>query len=291
MALINHDPVFWPDIPKGESLFIHKLAVKRLAAGKGLSDALITYAKSMCMDRGILELRLDCHSLIPKLRAVYERHGFDCVDEKILHGKYHTAFYVCEVHDLNHLYHYYEKNQPPFRSITALPFDEAEVILNNRREKNKNLTHPDIKWFLQRRYDTDKTIRERFVQISGKPNRDTPVYFTLGANVGVSTWYENPAFLRIPVNEIDPDTVSFTYGDVFAVFNPNLDTGEEYWGNVYRLEGMLKLIEMYGYPEDPEYNGVKGIYPIEKPLGHYLKYIEAHVWDNSILEKYRDITP
>jgi GNAT superfamily N-acetyltransferase len=100
MALVDYDPTFWPDIKKGSSLFIHKLAVKRFAAGKGLSDVLISHAKSMCLEKGIAALRLDCHSLIPKQREVYERNGFVCVDEKVLYGKYHTAFYKCEVNEL-----------------------------------------------------------------------------------------------------------------------------------------------------------------------------------------------
>lgn len=41
MALVDYDPVIWPDIMKGESLFIHKLAVKRSGAGKGVSKYLI----------------------------------------------------------------------------------------------------------------------------------------------------------------------------------------------------------------------------------------------------------
>ena len=49
MAVVDHDPMFWAEIPKDESLFIHKVAVKRFAAGKGLSGALISHAKSMCI--------------------------------------------------------------------------------------------------------------------------------------------------------------------------------------------------------------------------------------------------
>ena len=93
MAVVDHDPFFWPDVEKGTSLFIHKLAVKRFAAGKGLSDALIAHAKTMCAKRNISSLRLDCYSKSPKLRAVYERNGFVCVGEKVLFDKYPTAFY------------------------------------------------------------------------------------------------------------------------------------------------------------------------------------------------------
>ena len=93
MAVMDHDPHIWPDVKKGTSLFIHKLAVKRFAAGMGLSDALIGYAKMMCAESGAAYLRLDCHQDRPKLRAVYERNGFVCVGEKVIFDIYRTAFY------------------------------------------------------------------------------------------------------------------------------------------------------------------------------------------------------
>lgn len=210
MAVVDYDPQFWTDIPKGESLFIHKLAVKRFAAGKKLSDALISYAKSMCMDRSISKLRLDCHSLIPKLRAVYERNGFICVDEKILYGKYHTAFYECEVHDTKHLYHYYEKSMPPFRTLTSLPFEEAKAVMRSGLLEKATFTDLKTTWvdnFLNLRYERDRTLREKFISIGGKPVRTSPVYFTLGANKGMGTWFDEPAWIKIPISELDPDFV------------------------------------------------------------------------------------
>lgn len=79
MAVANHSPTFSSDEP---SLFICKLAVKRFAGGQNLSDKMISYAKSMCIDRGISALRLDCSEDRLKLRAIYERNGFVCVEEK-----------------------------------------------------------------------------------------------------------------------------------------------------------------------------------------------------------------
>ena len=101
MAVANHSPTFSADEP---SLFICKLAIKRFAAGKNLSDVMISHAKSMCMDKGISALRLDCSGDRLKLRAIYERNSFVCVDEKDFHVADKTipvAFYRCEVHDTN----------------------------------------------------------------------------------------------------------------------------------------------------------------------------------------------
>lgn len=97
MALVDHDPLLWPDIQKGESLFIHRLAVKRTGAGKGISHALINFAKEECRRRNINYLRLDCHQFREKVRKIYENEGFVCVDERCLWGKYPTAFYECKV--------------------------------------------------------------------------------------------------------------------------------------------------------------------------------------------------
>lgn len=93
MALVDYDPFFWPDVKKGESLFIHKLAVTKTARKSGISDALIEFFKRQGTKRGVKTLRLDTHALRPKLRAFYERHGFKFVKIKIFQGDRHTAFY------------------------------------------------------------------------------------------------------------------------------------------------------------------------------------------------------
>ena len=189
--------------------------------------------------------------------------------------------------DTTHLYHYYEKTCEPFRTITSLPFDEAVEVLREWREFNPHSEKTTVEYFLNLRYGRDKLLRDKFIEIGGKPVRNAPVYFTLGANKGMTTWYNNAAYIKIPVIEFDPDTVSFTYGDNFAVFNPVLNTGEEYWGNIYKYADIIKLIKKYGYPEDPEYDMKNRIFPKDKNIGRYLKYIEAHVWSGEVLDKYR----
>ena len=136
----------------------------------------------------------------------------------------------------------------------------------------------------------DIILRERFIAIGGKPVRTSPVYFTLGANKGMETWFDEPDYIKIAVSEFEPNSVSYTYGDSFAVFNAALNTGEEYWGNIYRYEEILKLVNKYGFPEDPLYDMKNRIFPKDKHINHCLKFIEAHVWDDAVFEKYRQRT-
>jgi len=70
------DDLFWPDVSRTESAFVHRLAVRRQFAGGGISSALLSWAVERARSFGRDYLRLDCEASRPKLRAVYERFGF-----------------------------------------------------------------------------------------------------------------------------------------------------------------------------------------------------------------------
>lgn len=86
------DQPFWPEAPAGESAFFHKLAVRRKAAGQGVAQALIAWAIEKARAAGMKYLRMDTAFERPKLRAVYEKLGFQYAGEKIV-GPFHVALY------------------------------------------------------------------------------------------------------------------------------------------------------------------------------------------------------
>ena len=183
------------------------------------------------------------------------------------------------------LYHYFERDFGPFKPLTSLPTEEARRILQAKKEAGK-FAHPNIENFLQQRYDADKTLRAAFAAHGGKPQKTAPVYMTLGEHKQWESAYENPAFIKIPLEEFDPLTVSFTYGDSFAVFNPALFGKEEYWNKIYFKEEILEIIRIYGLPPYVEYDFKRSVYPADKPINQHLKYVEAHVWSDDVLNKY-----
>ena len=54
--------------PQGEAAYLHKLAVRRTHAGRGVSSALIEACRHAARTQGCAKLRLDCH---PNLRGLY----------------------------------------------------------------------------------------------------------------------------------------------------------------------------------------------------------------------------
>lgn len=70
------DAYFWPEIPLGSSAFVHKLAVHRAWAKKGVSTQLLSYARTLAKQLGRTHLRLDCIADRQALRNLYEGFGF-----------------------------------------------------------------------------------------------------------------------------------------------------------------------------------------------------------------------
>ena len=92
----------------------------------------------------------------------------------------------------------------------------------------------------------------------------------------LSTWFENSAYIKIPIEAFDLKTVSFTYGDSHPTFSPRVNDGKEYRKKLYTYDEILKIIDKYGLPQawnndgrfDPE------------------RYIEAHIWSDDVIKQY-----
>lgn len=93
MILQEDDEIFWPDAPKGESLFLHKLSVRRRFAGTSLAVEMINWAKLKAKHDSKKFLRLDCAADREKLCRFYEAQGFEKVREQVMFGTWPTAFY------------------------------------------------------------------------------------------------------------------------------------------------------------------------------------------------------
>ncbi|WP_034360778.1 GNAT family N-acetyltransferase [Deinococcus phoenicis] len=85
-VLLGTDPLFWPDDPPGEALYLHKLGIHPRAQGRGLAPLLLAEAARETREAGAAFLRLDTAADRPKLRALYGAAGFRAVDEREIRG-------------------------------------------------------------------------------------------------------------------------------------------------------------------------------------------------------------
>ena len=90
--LQTSDPAFWPEIPEGNSAYLHKLAVLPECRGQGFACMLLRHAVELTQTEGLGFLRLDCMGGRPKLRAVYESFGFRHHSQIVLWGKTFERF-------------------------------------------------------------------------------------------------------------------------------------------------------------------------------------------------------
>jgi GNAT superfamily N-acetyltransferase len=90
------DAEFWPDLPGDDAAYIHRLAVRRAAAGRGVSTALMTWAVERTAANRRRFVRLDCEAARPRLRAVYERFGFRHHSDRQV-GPYFVSRYELDV--------------------------------------------------------------------------------------------------------------------------------------------------------------------------------------------------
>lgn len=83
MLLTLEDRDFWADFPVGEAIFVHKLAVSRAFAGRGLAGEMLEFAAHQARGMGRGLVRLDSVQR-PALERLYVGAGFEVVDQKMV---------------------------------------------------------------------------------------------------------------------------------------------------------------------------------------------------------------
>lgn len=176
-----------------------------------------------------------------------------------------------------YLYHYFDKRSGPFRSLTAVSDEEARKTLEKIKAQRPNAfcSQRDAD-YLEKRRKCEAVVREAFMAKGGKVELSSPYYMVVEHSPWLGTWYEQTDLIKIPAEEFDLSTVSFTYGDSMPTFSPRVNDGKEYRRQVYTYDEILKMIEKYGLPQDWNDDGSHG------PE----RYIEAHVWSGKTIEKY-----
>lgn len=180
-----------------------------------------------------------------------------------------------------YLCHYYELENGPFRNITENGIEKALDIQRNISEGWNSKRPPN---YIELRVGLEARLKEQFLSKGGKPNRNDPFYFTLGACEWAKSWYVHPGAIKIPLSKFEPEHVSFTYPDSMVSFQfhdePKLATyRKKANGKVFLLNEIEEVIKLHGVPSEKKWESEEAM--------KYDRYIEAQVWDNKIIDTYK----
>ncbi len=176
-----------------------------------------------------------------------------------------------------YLYHYCDKTIGPFKNLSDLSIEEANKVLQEIAITKPNAQcakrHTD---YMQARVYYENILRNEFKKKGGLIARKSPHYMVVEHSPWLSTWFENSSFIKIPIEEFNLRTISFTYGDSHPTFSEKVNDGKEYRKKLYTYDEILKIIEKYGLPQ---YWNDDGKYGPER-------YIEAHIWSDETIMLY-----
>lgn len=177
------------------------------------------------------------------------------------------------------LYHYFDRRTGPFKSLTKLSPEKAKEVLETvKAERPASFCAKRNEEYVEKRRRCEAILRKEFAAKGGMMEIESPHYMVLGYSPWLYSWYEQPEYIKIPVEEFDLRTVSFTYGDSMPTFSDRVNDGREYRKKLYTYDEILEVIAKYGMPQDWNDDGRQG------PE----RYIEAHVWSDRTIEKYME---
>jgi hypothetical protein len=188
---------------------------------------------------------------------------------------------------IDYLTYYYKRGTEPFRSLSALPDEEAIKIMEELCDDTPfGARFKDPVQYMRNRRQTEQWVREEFIAKGGQPREAYPIPMVLGSSkwmAKVAPDKELHAEIRIPLSVFTEYDVSFTYPDSMISLWFGRDKPPEYYlpdyhGKVFTRSEILSIVEMKGLPEEA--------WETHLP-SNLAPYIEAQVWNHKPLLEYK----
>jgi hypothetical protein len=191
---------------------------------------------------------------------------------------------------IENLIHLYQRGTEPFRSLSALPDEEAERIMRSLYRAGSVYWErfEDAAQYLQMRRQTEGWLRRDFQAKGGCPKEQYPIYMVLGRTKWMQTAIDpttvaTTAEIEVPLALFEPCDISFTYPDsmVSAMVASQKDPTyylPEYHGRVFTLSEIATIIEAHGLPGETWGTTLPS---------HLANYVEAQVWNRQPLLEFQ----
>lgn len=165
---------------------------------------------------------------------------------------------------------YRHPDTAPLGNIMLLPeaeaYQKAAQLAAAHPETTAFYRFADFANYYPRRKTSEEALRQHFIQLGGQPELMHPYSFVLMESDYLARWFGNGPAVRIPVEALPKEQLSFTLGDSMSTF------AREGVHQVRTLEGLLEMIAAHG--------------SLEAFLTHVettWTYIEAQVWSRNAL--------
>jgi hypothetical protein len=176
------------------------------------------------------------------------------------------------------LTHYYHQDDEPFQTLSSLSAQEAMRVISSLHDRTgavyRRFSNPEQ--YLQQRKATESWVRAEFIKKGGKPIARYPQYFVIDRSTWIEDGYNGQSrSLQIPISDLNPDTVSFTYPDSMISYWLKSQTERvfyrsEYHGQIFTLSEIDRIIEGFGIPDREWQTDESRKYDL---------FIEAQVWE------------
>lgn len=191
---------------------------------------------------------------------------------------------------LDRLIHLYKRDTVPFRTLSALPEQDAISIMQSLYMVGSIFWErfEDPVTYLRLRKQIEQSIRGAFIAKGGRPREPHPIYMAFGR----TRWMQNgldavtlatTTEIEVPLSLFQECDVSFTYPDSMVSFLLAREKDPKYYlpdfhGRVFTLSEIQCVIEVSGLPGETWGNNLPGSTP---------NYIEAQVWNRAPLLEYK----
>ena len=123
--------------------------------------------------------------------------------------------------DKLYITHYYFPGTDPWKNIMLLPSEDAFRVAEELAKAHPDTTSfgrfADFVNYYPARKSADEFVREKFIQLGGKPKLDHPYSFTLMECEYLRKWFDSSDKIIIDLEDVPDDQVSFTLGDSCAL--------------------------------------------------------------------------
>lgn len=187
---------------------------------------------------------------------------------------------------VNHLTHFYRKGSLPFRSLSALPDEEALRIMTDLYLEGSTIWErfKDPLDYLLARQDTEEWLRQEFISRDGQPQDPNPIYMIFGRTPWLDK-HGDPATLAtteeidVPLTLFSAQDISFTYPDSMITRFLAEQKEADYFlpmfhGKLFTLPEIVEIVRSQGLPGISWGCNLPDVYP---------NYIEAQVWNHRVL--------